>query len=508
MAPQARWRRTLAHGLTVLTLLFSLTALSACSGRPGGPDSPTSKTLTVGATAEPDTLDLTTSDNAAIPQLLLYNVYETLVKLDSEGRVRPLLATAYELSEDELIYTFRIDPKAHFASGQPVDADAVVASLERMRQATSATIQTQMAVIARVWAEDSHTVKVELRHPSNRWLYDMTSTAGIVIDPITTDLANRPAGSGPFEFSFWNRGDRIVLSRVGDYWGTPGRFDQVTFRYFAEPNAMNTAMLSGEIDIISDLTSPSTIAMFADDSRFQVLEGTTNGEVVLGFNHDRAALSDRRVRQAINYAIDRQAIIDTVWGGKGQLIGSMVPPTDPYYEDLSQTYPYDPERARQLLAEAGWNAGASLSLRVPTLPYATGAAQVIASQLAQVGLQVQVEELDFTGRWLPEVYLGGDYDMTIVMHIEPRDIGKFADPAYYWHYNNVAFQELIDRADLASPSEQIESMRQAARLLADDAAADWLFLFPKLTVVAQGITGVPANATTLSFDLTTVAARS
>jgi peptide/nickel transport system substrate-binding protein len=490
-----------------LALIFGLTVMGACAGRPAGPDSPTLKTLTVGATAEPDTLDLTTSDNAAIPQLLLYNVYETLVKLDSEGRVRPLLATAYELSEDELTYTFRLDPKAHFASGSPVDGDAVVASLERMRQALSATIQAQMAVIERVWAEDSHTVKVELSHPSNKWLYDMTSTAGIVIDPAATDLANQPGGSGPFQFSYWIRGDRVVLSRVGDYWGTPGRFDQVTFRYFSEPNAMNTAMLSGEIDVISDLTSPSTLPMFADDDRFQVLEGTTNGEVVLGFNHARAPLNDLRVRQAINYGIDRQAIIDTVWGGKGQLIGSMAPPTDPYYEDLSQAYPYDPERARQLLAEAGLGAGASLSLRVPTLPYATGAAQVIASQLSQVGLTVVVEELDFAGRWLPEVFLNGDYDMTIVAHVEARDIGKFADASYYWHYDDPTFQDLIARADQAGPSEYLDLMRQAARRLSEDAAADWLFLFPKLVVVAQGITGVPANATSLSFDLTTVAAR-
>jgi peptide/nickel transport system substrate-binding protein len=502
--------RRLAHACLLAVLGASLAVLAACSGPSTitpDPTGPQPKTLVIGATVEPGTLDLMASDDAAIPQVLLYNVYETLVKMDATGRIRPLLALAYEQSKDRLTYTFDLDPKARFASGTPVDATAVVASLQAMRQATSPVHREQMAVVDKVEAVNTHTVTVTLNRPSNRWLYDMTSTAGIIVDPAATDMATAPAGSGPFQFSDWRAGDRIVLTKNPTYWGTPGRFDEVTFRYFNDPNAMNTAMLSDEIDIISNLTSPSNISLFSDPTRYTVLEGTTNGEVVLGFNHDRPALADLKVRQAINHAIDRQALMDTVWGGKGELIGSMAVPTDPYYEDLSKTYPYDPDKARALLAEAGAT-DLNLSLRIAVnLPYATTSAEFIASALSQVGISATIEEMDWQ-RWLTEVFTGGDYDLTIVAHVEPRDINRFADPTYYWHYNNADFQTLMLAADDAlSTDEYVADMKEAAQMLADDAAADWLFLLPNLIVVEAGITGVAANSTSLSFDLTTIAGK-
>ncbi|MDR0960173.1 MAG: ABC transporter substrate-binding protein [Propionibacteriaceae bacterium] len=465
------------------------------------------KTLSVGATLEPDTLDLTTSDSAAIPQVLLYNVYETLVRLDGEGTIKPLLATGYDVSSDGLTYTFRLDRQAEFASGAPVDADAVVESIERMRQAPSATLRAQHEVVASVEAVDAATVEVELSRPSNMWLYNMTQKAGIVIDPAATDLATAPMGSGPFMVEDWLKGDRVVLEKNIHYWGTPGRFDEVDFRYIADPNAMVSALLSGDIDIISDLTSPDSLSQFSDASRFTIIDGTSNAEVVLGFNHSRPALQDLRVRQAICYAIDRAGLLDAVWGGKGVLIGSMVAPTDPWYEDLSQTYPYDPQRARDLLAEAGVS-GLNLSLRVPTLPYATAGAQFIASQLSLVGINVTVEELDFSSRWLTEVFTNAEYDMTIVSHVEPRDITMFADPTYYWRYDNPTFAQLVASADEAPDQQRyVTLMEEAATMLADDAAADWLFNFPNLVVTKAGITGIPDNATTLSFDVTTIASR-
>ncbi|MDR0417342.1 MAG: ABC transporter substrate-binding protein [Propionibacteriaceae bacterium] len=509
MAPTRPAAKSSLRAALVVSLGCALAALGACSNPVSGVTDPTAaqpKILTVGATLEPGTLDFTVSDAAAIGQLLLYNVYETLVKVGDDGRIRPLLAVNYTQSKDRLSYTFDLDPKAKFASGAPVDAAAVVASLERLRRATASTVQGQMEVVDKVAAVDERTVQVTLKRPSQRWLYDMTSYAGIVLDPAADDLAKAPAGSGPFRLAEWATGDHITLEKNPDYWGTPGRFDRVVFRYFDDPNAMNTAMLTGEIDIISTLTTPSNMGLFADSSRFTVLTGTTNGEIVLGFNHDRPALADRPVRQALNHAIDRQALVDTVWGGQGQLIGSMTAPTDPYYEDLSDTYPYNPDKARELLQAAGAD-DLTLSFRVPVVPYATGAAEFIVSALSQVGVTAVVEELDFQ-RWLNEVFLGGDYDMTIVAHVEPRDINRFAEPDYYWHYDNPQFQALLKTADeAATPEEYAADMRRAARLLAEDAAADWLFLLPNIVIVKAGITGVAANATSVSFDLTTIAGK-
>jgi len=469
--------------------------------------SPTSAstTLTVGVTLEPGTLDLTTSDAASIPQLLLYNVYETLVKMDSSGAIQPLLATSYDVSPDNKTYTFHLDPAAKFASGTPVTADAVVASINRVRQAASETLKSQMAVVHDVQAIDEHTVQVVLSQPSNFWLYNMTSTAGIVFDPAITDLATAPMGSGPYMFDSWTKGDRITLKKNPNYWGTPARFDHVVFRYIPDPNAMVSAMLSGDLDIVGEMTSPDSLSMFSDTSKYSVIEGTTNGEIVLGFNHARTSLQNLLVRQAICYAIDRQALVNTVWGGKGVVIGSMSVPTDPWYTDLSGTYPYNPDKAKQLLAQAGVS-NLTLSLRVPITPYAPPAATFIASELAQVGITAKVEELDFSSRWLPEVFLGGDYDMTIVAHVEARDIVNWANPDYYWHYDNPAFQAQIAKADQASPSDFVPDMVTATQMLADDAAADFLFVFPNLIVARIGITGIAQNATSLSFDVTTIVA--
>jgi oligopeptide ABC transporter, oligopeptide-binding protein len=183
----------------------------------------------------------------------------------------------------------------------------------------------------------------------------------------------------------------------------------------------------------------------------------------------------------------------------------MVPPTDPWYEDLSNTYPYDPAKAKQLLEEAGYASGLTLRLRVPTLPYGPPIAKLIAAQLRAVGIEVNVEELDFS-TWLSQVYTQHDYDMTVVAHVEPWDLPQFANPNYYWKYNNPQFAELINKADAApTNTEQETILKEAAKLLADDAAADWLFLLPNLVVTTTEISGITTNATGLSFDMTHVA---
>lgn len=491
-------RRILLGG----TAALAVASATACNA-PQTP-APARKTLSVGATLEPPTLDPTVSAAASIPQLLLYNVYETLVKIDGEGNLKPLLAQRWDVSEDRMTYTFTLDRAAHFASQTPVDAKAVVASIEKMRASTVASVKRQLAVVDSVSEGEGGTVVVRLTRPSNSWLYSMASTPGLIIDPATTDLATQPMGSGPFAVSGWAKGDSITLHKNTHYWGTPGRFDEVTFRYFLESNAMVASMLAGDLDIISNLQTPQTTSQFSDTSRYTVVDGTTTGEVVMGFNHASPALKNIKLRQAINHAIDRRALIDTVWAGKGTLIGSMASPTEPYYEDLTGLYPYDPAKARALLAESG-NPTPTLRLRVPVAPYATAAARFVAGQLAQVGINAQVEELDFAGRWLPEVFTKGDYDMTIVAHVEPLDLVAWADPTYYWHYDNPAFAALTAEADRATPEEYVTKMKQAARMLAEDAAACFLFLLPNLVVTKSTITGVAENATTLSFDLTTIA---
>ncbi|MFV0406122.1 MAG: ABC transporter substrate-binding protein [Propioniciclava sp.] len=467
----------------------------------------------------PTSLDPTADAAAAGSQVMLYNVYETLIKIDGEGSLRPLLAQAWELSEDGLTYTFKLNPAATFADGSPVDAAAVAANIERIQtEPVAAKLKTTMSLVASTEVVDPSTLEVQLTRPSNIWLYDMASTAGMIVDPDGFDaLAEASAGSGPFAVQSWSPGDRIVLERNPQYWGTAARFDVVTFRYMADPNAMTAAMLAGELDVISNLQTPDALPQFSDTERFTVIKGTTNGEVVMGLNNGAApgneessagngneALQDLRVRQALTHAIDKQALVDTVWGGEGVVIGSMAVPTDPYYEDLAQTYPYDPDKARALLAEAG-HSDLTLRLKPAAIPYASRSAQFIASQLEAVGVTVEVEELQFPARWLDVVYTNADYDATIIAHVEGRDLVTFTNPDYYWRYDNPELAALFAEADQADTAGYASGMAKASRLLAEDAAAIWLFNLPNIVITRAGISGVPHNATTESFDLTTMA---
>ncbi|TBT84660.1 ABC transporter substrate-binding protein [Propioniciclava sinopodophylli] len=522
-----RARRTIGAAVAAMAL-----ALTACTGggapttTPAAPDPGATatqqpaetRTLVVGATAEPATLDPTATDAAAGTQALLYNVFETLVRIDAEGHLKPLLAQAWDVSEDRLTYTFKLSPNARFSDGTPVTAEAVAANIDRIQNGTTAPkLKKAMSVVAATAVVDPTTIDITLTRPSVTWLFDMAGAAGIVMNPAGFAAANsETAGSGPLTLGRWLPGDSIVLEKNAQYWGTPARFDEVTFRYFKDPNAMNASMLSGQLDIISNLQAPETLAQFSDTSRFTVIEGSTDAEVTLSINNGATpegvtpgtgneALKDVRVRKAITMAIDRQALLDTVWFGKGTLIGSMSVPTDVWYEDLTGTHPYNPEEAKRLLAEAG-HPQLTLRLQPAALPYASKAAQFVASQLGAVGITAQVEELQFPARWVDTVLQKADYDLSIVAHVEPRDVVTYANPAYYWRYDNPAVQEAVARADAGTVAEYEAEMRTASRLIAEDAAAVWLFALPNLVVTKTGVTGVPENAnSSLAFDVTTIA---
>ncbi|MFT3970283.1 MAG: ABC transporter substrate-binding protein [Micropruina sp.] len=504
-APRRGWRWA--------ALFVTAALLSGCVGQPLTSSQPPAHTLVVGATLEPPTMNPSASSAASIPQVLLYNVYETLVKMDAAGDLKPWLAQSWDVSTNRVVYTFRLNPAAHFASGKPVTAQAVVTSFNRIKTEPTipAPLVEQMAVVKSTEAVDDHTVKVTLSHPSNLWLYDISSTAGIIYDPDgLAGLDTIPAGSGPFVLRAWNKGQSVVLAANPSYWGTSPRLDTVTFRYFLDANAMNAAMLSGDIDVISNLQAPDALDQFSDPSRFSVIQGTTTGEVVLALNNDRPALKDVRVRRAISMAIDKKALLDTVWNGKGTLIGSMAVPTDPWYEDLTSINAYNVAGAKKLLGEAKVS-NLSLNLRVPTTAYATKSAQFVESALRQVGIKVTVEELEFS-KWLAEVHgdgknPGGNYDMSIVAHVEARDLRRFTDPTYYFHYDNPTYNKQFDAADEAPADQLVPLMRKAVRTLAQDAAAVWLFALPNLVIAKPTVTGIPTNAATLSFDLTMVANR-
>ncbi|RNL82705.1 ABC transporter substrate-binding protein [Halostreptopolyspora alba] len=458
--------------------------------------------MTIGFTAEPASLDFTTDDGVAIPEVLLTNVYEGLVELDADGEVRPALAESWDVSDDRRTYTFQLQPDVTFSDGESFTAEDVKFSIERAQEEWTISVADVMDVVDSVTVDSPTEVTVELSQPSNAWLYAMTTRVGAMFSPTGVDnLDTDPVGTGPYEVADWTRGDSITLQRRDDYWGERPAMETVEFRYFDDENALNNAMLTGDLDVISNVAAAESLDQFTGDDRYQVIEGTTNGEVVLALNHDRDVFSDKRVRRAIAHAIDQEALLETVWSGHGELIGSMVPPTDPWYEDLSDVHPHDPERAEELLEEAGVT-DLTLDFPVPNLPYAMDTAQVVQSDLAEVGITTEIEPLEFPAVWLEDVFTGHDYDMTVIQHSEGRDMPTFGDPDYYWGYDNEEVQDLLDRADRSGGDERVEHMRHAADILATDVAAVFLYLQPMLVVADSEVEGLPENRVSESFDVT------
>ncbi|WP_134774344.1 ABC transporter substrate-binding protein [Ornithinimicrobium flavum] len=466
------------------------------------------ETVRIGLVAEPASLDFTTTDGAAIPQLLLDNVYETLVTVDADsGEIVPMLAQEWEVSEDRLTYTFTLVDGVTFSDGAELTAEDVKFSLERVSSdAWTTSLKAQFDVIDSVEAPDDTTVVVTLAEPSNSFLYALTTRVGAIFDTEgVDDLANTPVGSGPFVFDSWDRGSKITLQRNDSYHGESPYFATVEMHYFRDANALNNAMLTDAIDVVSTVQAPESLAEF-EGGGYQIVEGTTNGEVVLSMNQNEGEpLSDPTLRQAVRHAIDHQSLMDTCWAGRGSLIGSMVPPSDPWYEDRTGDFPFDPDQARSLIAEADAE-GQELRLRIPTLPYAVACGTVVESMLEDVGLEVTIDELEFPSAWLETVYTNEDYDMSIVAHVEPRDLGNvFGDPDYYTTYGTEELRTILDEADTGTEEEQVAKMKEAAALISQDAAADFLFLLPNLMVADTDITGLPENAIKEAFPLADLA---
>ena len=221
--------------------------------------------------------------------------------------------------------------------------------------------------------------------------------------------------------------------------------------------------------------------------------------------NDGAPLADADLRKAVRHAIDHQMLVDTCWAGRGELIGSMAPVTDPWYEDRTGDYPFDLEEAQRLIGEAGAE-GQELRLRIPSLPYAVACGTVVESMLEDAGLEVTIDELEFPAAWLETVFTNQDFDMSIVAHVEPRDMANvFGNPDYYTTYGTEEIQTLFEEADTGTEEEQTAKLQEAAALISEDAAADFLFLLPNLMVADPDITGLPTNALRESFDLSALA---
>jgi peptide/nickel transport system substrate-binding protein len=461
--------------------------------------------IVVGMVLEPPNLDPTAGADGAIDEVGYANVFEGLTRFGPDGSVNPGLAQSWDISKDGLTYTFHLHAGVTFHDGTEMDAEDVKFSLDRARAADSTNAQKALfADIADVAVIDPATVEVTLSQPNGSFLFNMAWGDAVIVAPESADSnATHPIGTGPFEFADWVQGDHVDLVRYLHYWGKPVRLDKVTFKFIGDPTAGFAAMMAGDIDAFPYFPAPETLPQLAADPRFDVILGSTEGETVVAMNNKREPFSDIRVREAIAHAINRQEVIDGAMFGYGTPIGTFFAPHNPAYVDLTALSDYDPEKSKALLAEAGYEDGFKTTLVLPPTPYARRGGEVVAAQLAEVGITAKIENVEWA-QWLAGPFKG-DYDMTIVSHTEPFDIGAFAIPGYYFGYDNPAFNEIIAELNkTADPEKRTALVQKAEARLAKDYAAVFLFQLAKTTVADKRIVGLWENSPAQANDMTEV----
>jgi peptide/nickel transport system substrate-binding protein len=462
-------------------------------------------TLVMGMVLEPPHLDPTAGAAAAIREVGYANIFEGLTRIDENGTVQPAVARSWTISEDGLVYTFELASGAAFHNGVPLEAEHVVFSFERAMAEDSVNAQKQLfEPIDTVEAPDDASVVVTLKRPTGHFLFNLGWGDMVIVEPSSAGTnKTEPVGTGPFRFVRWVTGDRVELERNPDYWGEAPALARATFKFIPDPAAATAAMLAGDIDSFANFPAPEALVQFEADPRFEVVIGSTEGETILAINNARPPLDDVRVRRALAHAVDRQAVIDGAMFGYGTPIGSHFAPHNPAYVDLTGRYPYDPEAARALLAEAGVE-GLELTLKLPPPTYARRGGEIIQAQLAAVGIEVSIIPMEWA-QWLEQVFTGKDYDLSIVSHTEPMDIGIYARDNYYFQYDNPAFDSVIEAlAATDDAAERTALYGEAQEMLAEDSVNVFLFQLAKHGVWKAGIEGLWHNSPIPANDLTAV----
>ncbi|MDE2375987.1 ABC transporter substrate-binding protein [Bradyrhizobium sp.] len=452
--------------------------------------------VVMGMTLEPPGLDPTVAAAAAIAEVTLYNIYETLTKINEDGTVSPLLAESWTAAPDLKTYTFKLRKGVKFQNGEPFNSAAVKFSFERNAVATSTNKDKSLfQSFESIATPDADTVVIALKYSEPNFPFLMGQASASIVEPKSAPTdATQPIGTGPYQLGAWAKGSSITLNKWADYRNASAiKLSKVTIRFISDPAAQVAALLSGDVDAFPRVTAARSLAQFKADARFAVLIGGSKAKTIVGINEKRKPLDDVRVRRAILAAIDRKAMIDGAVDGFGTPIGSFYTPGSLGYVDTTGINPYDPEKAKKLLAEAGVTTPLELSLKLPPPPYARQGGEILAAQLAKVGIVAKIENVEWA-QWLSQVFAPNgphNYDLTIVSHVEPFDLVKLTEPDYYLGYQSPAFNDLYKKI-MSTPDEagRAKLLGEAQKMLATDAVAGFLFQPQWITIANKKLKGV------------------
>jgi peptide/nickel transport system substrate-binding protein len=476
-------RSVLTHSAS-LAALATLPAAALAQGR--------KDSIVMAMALEPPGLDPTAGAASAIAEITQYNIYETLTKINPDSSVTPLLAESWEVSPDLRTYTFRLRKGVKFSNGEPFNAQTAKFAFQRAgaEKSTNKDKRT-FASMDSVTAVDDNTLVIVNKELDPDFLFLMGQATAVMVEPKSADTnATRPVGTGPYVLENWVKGSSVTLAKRNDHRNAANvKMKKVTFRFISDPAAQMAALLAGDVDAFPRVT-PRSVQQLQGNPKFQVLVSGSRAKTILALNNKKKPLDDVRVRRAIAMAIDRKAVIQGAGDGYGAPIGSHYVPGAFGYVDTTGVNAYNPDKARALLKEAGVTGPLELTITLPPPPYARQGGEVIASQLSKVGITAKLQNVEWA-QWLSNVYGNKNYDMTIISHVEPFDLGNFSKPGYYWNYESPKFAELYNKYK-NSPRQQDRAklLGDIQRLLAEDSVHAFLYQPQWVTVANKGIKGL------------------
>jgi peptide/nickel transport system substrate-binding protein len=464
--------------------------------------------VVLGMVLEPTSLDPTTAAAAAIGEIVHYNILEGLTKISSDGAVTPLLAENWDESPDGKSYVFKLRKGLKFSDGAACDSAAVKFSFERAK-AEGSTNKAKKAVfdnISLVSAPDPLTVILTLNQPDSTLPFRLGENTAVILHPDSAaGAATKPVGTGPFMLENWAKGSSITLVKwAGHRDASKIRLQKASFRFINDPSAQVAALMAGDIDGMPRFGALQALKQFQGDKRFTVEIGSTSGKGIMAVNNRKKPFDDVRVRRALTHAIDRKAFIDGAQEGLGKPIGSHFAPTDIGYLDLTKMYPYDPEKAKALLKEAGVATPLNVTLTLPPPQYARKGGEIVAAMLAKVGVNAKIENVEWA-QWLAGPFKG-NFDLTIINHVEPLDyVTAYTDPKYYFGYDSATYRGLVATlAAMPNLKEKARLWAQIQRQLAEDAVNVFIWNPAQVAVYKKGLRGLWSSSPIFANDLSAV----
>ena len=463
---------------------------------------PGARNVVVAIADEPGGFDPHLSVSPSSMEISQY-IYDTLVRADGDGPIQPGLAESWEVADGGRTWTFGLKRGVTFDNGREMVGQDVAYSLGRLADpATGSPRARDYSLIDSITLSDTFSVTLHLKEPDATLALDFSNDwTAIVPEEAADQLYERPSGTGPFRLKEWRKGNYIALESSGHI-SSSARLDaadELIFRVIPEEADRVAALKAGQVDIVAGL-SPTATQQLRGEPGITLLQAPAPQVKVLAFNDARPPFDDPRMRQALCHGIDRQAVIAAVWQGLALPAGSELAPGMPYYADLTGECPYDADRARALLAEAGHTQGISTTLAVPPDDEYLMLAQEVARQLAEIGVQVEIQPVDWVV-FLNQVYFGRDYSLVTMTHKGKRDpvaaLSRYTSDSQwnYLGYRNPEYDDLIEKVAAATTEEERRAMfAELQRMLARDAAAVYLAAPLASVAVRSNIKGCSISA--------------